>query len=174
MIVIFLVYEDFYATLTLASAYVSGCSFVPNRPSCPADQQCLATPLGQANISHQNVKLHKDVCLMENELNGHVVQRSDSSLSCRSENTLHSCNYGEKSENKIPEDSLGPEASERTGKYDIDVQAAESSHSTINWNTSCTFARPRIFCMQHALEIEEILKGKGGVHALIICHSGRL
>jgi hypothetical protein len=160
--------------LTHAFAYVSGCSFVPNRPSWPAEQQCLATPLGQANISHQNVNSHKDVRLRENEPNGPVLQHSDISHSCRSENTLHSCSDREKSENKIPENSLGLEVSEQTGKYDSDAQTAESSDGTINWNTSCTFARPRIFCLQHALEIEKLLEGKGGVHALIICHSGRL
>lgn len=156
--------------MTHASTYVSGCSFVPNRPSWPAEQQCLATPLGQANISHQNVNSRKDVCLKENEPIGPVLQHSDISYSCRSESTLHSCSDREKSENKIPEDSLGPEVSEQTGN----AQTAESSDGSINWNTSCTFARPRIFCLQHALEIEKLLESKGGVHALIICHSGRL
>ncbi|AQL09586.1 putative lysine-specific demethylase ELF6 [Zea mays] len=148
-----------------------GCSFVPSRPSWPAEQQCLATPLGQANISHQNVNSHKDVCLRENEPNGPVPQCNNISHSCRSENTLHSCSDRGKSENKISEDSLGPEVGEQTGKYVINAQAAESSDGTINWNTYCTFARPRIFCLQHALEIEKLLEGKGGVHGLIICHS---
>ncbi|AQL09591.1 putative lysine-specific demethylase ELF6 [Zea mays] len=147
------------------------CSFVPSRPSWPAEQQCLATPLGQANISHQNVNSHKDVCLRENEPNGPVPQCNNISHSCRSENTLHSCSDRGKSENKISEDSLGPEVGEQTGKYVINAQAAESSDGTINWNTYCTFARPRIFCLQHALEIEKLLEGKGGVHGLIICHS---
>jgi len=148
-----------------------GCSFVPTTPSWPAEQQCLATPLGQANISHQNVNSHEDVCLRENEPNGPVLQHNVISHSCRSENTLHSCSERDKSENKIPENSLGPEVSEQAGKYDGDAQTAESSDGTINWNASCTFARPRIFCLQHALEIEKLLEGKGGVHALIICHS---
>lgn len=172
----FLVYEDSYGTLTHAFAYVSGCSFVPNRPSWPEEQQDLATPtpLGKANISHQSVNSHKDVCLRKNEPNGTVLQHSNISHSCRSETTLQSCNDREKSEIKIPDDSLGPEVSEKTGKYDSDAQTADSSDGTNNWNTSCTFARPRIFCLQHALEIEKLLEGKGGVHALIICHSGRL
>ncbi|OEL38975.1 Lysine-specific demethylase SE14 [Dichanthelium oligosanthes] len=162
---------DSYGTLTNASAYVSGCSFVPNRPSCSAEQPCLATPVEQANIDHQNVKSHKDVCLAENELAGPVQQCSNSPHSCRSENTLHSCSKRGKSDNTIPKDSLGPEVSKQTVRGDIDAQAVESCDGTINWNTSSTFARPRIFCLQHALEIEELLEGKGGVHALIICHS---
>lgn len=40
------------------------------------------------------------------------------------------------------------------------------------WKTHNGFLRPRIFCLQHALEIEELLQSKGGAHVLIICHSG--
>ncbi|KAG8073479.1 hypothetical protein GUJ93_ZPchr0006g41415 [Zizania palustris] len=54
---------------------------------------------------------------------------------------------------------------------DVNVHAIEGSDNATNWNTSCTFARPRIFCLQHALEIQELLEGKGGVHCLIICHA---
>jgi hypothetical protein len=157
--------------MTNASAYVSGSSFVPNRTYCSAEQSYLATPTEQANSDPQNVKSHKDVSLAENELSGPVQQHSDSSHSRGSENTLHSCSNREKSDNTIPNDSLGPEV-KQTG--DIDVQTVEGCDGTINWNTSSTFARPRIFCLQHALEIEELLESKGGVHALIICHSGRI
>ncbi|KAF8397713.1 hypothetical protein HHK36_016635 [Tetracentron sinense] len=40
------------------------------------------------------------------------------------------------------------------------------------WNTSNGYLRPRIFCLEHALEIEELLHSKGGVNVLVICHSG--
>ncbi|KAI3917095.1 hypothetical protein MKX01_003544 [Papaver californicum] len=33
------------------------------------------------------------------------------------------------------------------------------------------FLRPRIFCLEHGLEIEELLQSKGGADVLIICHS---
>nr|CAD1835978.1 unnamed protein product [Ananas comosus var. bracteatus] len=42
------------------------------------------------------------------------------------------------------------------------------------WNTHNGFLRPRIFCLQHALEIEELLQSKGSAHVLIICHSDYL
>ncbi|KAK9168740.1 hypothetical protein Syun_000880 [Stephania yunnanensis] len=44
----------------------------------------------------------------------------------------------------------------------------EISHK---WNTSNRFLRPRIFCLEHALEIEDLLRSKGGANMLIICHS---
>lgn len=172
--VLFTVYEYSYGSLTNAYAYVSGCSFVPDRPSCSAEQPCLTTPMEQANTDHQNVKSHKGVCSVDNGLTGPVQQQSDSSHSCRSEYTLNSCSNKEKTDNTVPRVSLGAEVSKQTGRGDIDVQAVESCDGTINWNTNSTFTRPRIFCLQHALEIEELLEGKGGVHALIICHSGRL
>ncbi|KAJ4979660.1 hypothetical protein NE237_010440 [Protea cynaroides] len=42
------------------------------------------------------------------------------------------------------------------------------------WNTSNGFLRPRIFCLQHTLEVAEILHSKGGANVLIICHSDYL
>ncbi|KAJ6311510.1 hypothetical protein OIU77_013298 [Salix suchowensis] len=39
------------------------------------------------------------------------------------------------------------------------------------WNTSRKFSRPRIFCLEHGVQIEELLQSKGGANMLIICHS---
>lgn len=35
-----------------------------------------------------------------------------------------------------------------------------------------TYVRPRIFCLEHAIQVEELLSGKGGADLLVICHSG--
>lgn len=40
------------------------------------------------------------------------------------------------------------------------------------WNTSDQYLRPRIFCLEHAVQIEELLQSKGGANVLVICHSG--
>jgi hypothetical protein len=42
------------------------------------------------------------------------------------------------------------------------------------WNTSRKFLRPRIFCLEHGVQIEELLQSKGGANMLIICHSGEM
>ncbi|CAL9204061.1 unnamed protein product [Musa hybrid cultivar] len=55
-----------------------------------------------------------------------------------------------------------------------DVPERKSSDEISNWNTCNGFLRPRIFCLQHALEIEDLLRCKGGVRVLIICHSDYL
>ncbi|KAG8380515.1 hypothetical protein BUALT_Bualt06G0023700 [Buddleja alternifolia] len=39
------------------------------------------------------------------------------------------------------------------------------------WNISNVFLKPRIFCLEHAIEIEELLRSKGGANVLVICHS---
>ncbi|XP_020229657.1 probable lysine-specific demethylase ELF6 [Cajanus cajan] len=39
------------------------------------------------------------------------------------------------------------------------------------WNTSSKFLRPRIFCLEHAVQLVEMLESKGGANVLIICHS---
>ncbi|KAK8965837.1 putative lysine-specific demethylase ELF6 [Platanthera guangdongensis] len=39
------------------------------------------------------------------------------------------------------------------------------------WNVSNVLLRPRVFCLQHAIEVEELLQSKGGVNIRVICHS---
>lgn len=55
---------------------------------------------------------------------------------------------------------------------DKNTTVARCCDENMKWNTSSGFLRSRIFCLQHALEIEELLRCKGGAHVLIICHSG--
>lgn len=52
------------------------------------------------------------------------------------------------------------------------VSEADTSDEITNWNRSNGFLRPRIFCLQHALEAVELLQSNGGVHVLVTCHSG--
>lgn len=41
------------------------------------------------------------------------------------------------------------------------------------WSATRGFLRPRIFCLEHAIQIEEMLRSKGGANVLVICHSGK-
>ncbi|KAK4834815.1 hypothetical protein QYF36_000954 [Acer negundo] len=52
-----------------------------------------------------------------------------------------------------------------------DLPVPSVTKSTRRWNTSSNFLRPRIFCLEHALQIEELLRSKGGANILVICHS---
>ncbi|XP_020157215.1 probable lysine-specific demethylase SE14 [Aegilops tauschii subsp. strangulata] len=136
----------------------SGHPVIAKRPS---------SPVAESNFSHQNAESDKDGV----GLDGPLPPHNNSSHSCSSENTLNPCINTETTETKIPSARFGIEFSKQTGRGDIDAQATESCGNTVDWNISSAFVRPRIFCLQHALEIEELLEGKGGVHALIICHA---
>nr|XP_027189002.1 probable lysine-specific demethylase ELF6 isoform X2 [Cicer arietinum] len=39
------------------------------------------------------------------------------------------------------------------------------------WNISSKLLKPRIFCLDHAVQVVEMLQSKGGANVLIICHS---
>ncbi|CAM0870755.1 unnamed protein product [Alopecurus aequalis] len=120
--------------------------------------------------NHSNVpQCSPDHSISDKELDGPLLPHSNSSHSCSSENTLHPSINTETTGTKISSDGFGTESSKQTGRGDIDAKSVESCAGS--WNITSAFVRPRIFCLQHALEIEELLEGKGGAHALIICHS---
>ncbi|KAK4750238.1 hypothetical protein SAY87_027687 [Trapa incisa] len=39
------------------------------------------------------------------------------------------------------------------------------------WDTSSRYRRPRIFCLEHAIEVQDLLQSSGGANLLVICHS---
>ncbi|CAL1374252.1 unnamed protein product [Linum trigynum] len=49
--------------------------------------------------------------------------------------------------------------------------ALKDLHLPRGWDTSNRFHRPRIFCLEHGLQIRELLQSKGGANMLLICHS---
>lgn len=61
-------------------------------------------------------------------------------------------------------------SSNKTDKLGMSMRSPSGVVS--KWNLSSSFLRPRIFCLQHALEAENLLQCKGGAHLLVICHSG--
>ncbi|KAK9283768.1 hypothetical protein L1049_012020 [Liquidambar formosana] len=61
----------------------------------------------------------------------------------------------------VPDHSLPPK----------DLEIPSITKFNEGWTTSCGFMRPRIFCLEHAVQIEELLQSKGGAKMLVICHS---
>lgn len=43
----------------------------------------------------------------------------------------------------------------------------------MGWDISNASLKPRVFCLEHAIEIEELLSSSGGANVLVICHSGK-
>lgn len=62
----------------------------------------------------------------------------------------------------VPDLSLPPES----------LQMPLITNFEKGWNKSTELLRPRIFCLEHAVQIKELLQPKGGASMLIICHSG--
>ncbi|KMS97328.1 hypothetical protein BVRB_6g156070 [Beta vulgaris subsp. vulgaris] len=54
-------------------------------------------------------------------------------------------------------------------QYKTKISLSETNNDG-TWDTS-GFLRPRIFCLEHAVQIVELLKPKGGAKMLVICHS---
>lgn len=56
-------------------------------------------------------------------------------------------------------------------KGNIDDTPIESANAASLWKPSKGFLRPQVFCLQHAIEIEQQLQPIGGAHLLLLCHS---
>lgn len=53
----------------------------------------------------------------------------------------------------------------------MQLQVPSSTDSEKGMGSSGGSRRPRIFCLEHAIQTEELLRSKGGANVLVICHS---
>ncbi|KAH9324497.1 hypothetical protein KI387_004675 [Taxus chinensis] len=51
-----------------------------------------------------------------------------------------------------------------------DISALNERNASL-WKPSNGIMRPHVFCLEHALEVEERLHSMGGVHMLLLCHA---
>lgn len=65
--------------------------------------------------------------------------------------------------------SSGTDSEKGTG-----LQVALSRDLEKGTGSSGGSLRPRIFCLEHAIQTEELLRSKGGANVLVICHSGKV
>ncbi|KAK2968172.1 hypothetical protein RJ640_018265 [Escallonia rubra] len=52
-----------------------------------------------------------------------------------------------------------------------DLTVSSQVRFSKGWVTSSGSQRPRIFCLEHAIQIEKLLHSKGGANVLVLCHS---
>ncbi|XP_052199041.1 lysine-specific demethylase ELF6 isoform X2 [Diospyros lotus] len=52
-----------------------------------------------------------------------------------------------------------------------DLSISSEAKFQKGWHYTRGFLRPRIFCLEHAIKIEEMLHPKGGANVLVVCHS---
>lgn len=55
-----------------------------------------------------------------------------------------------------------------------EITTLSSKISDCEWNTSSRDIRPRIFCLEHTIELQRLLQPRGGLKFLAICHKGRI
>ncbi|KAG9138891.1 hypothetical protein Leryth_007509 [Lithospermum erythrorhizon] len=54
----------------------------------------------------------------------------------------------------------------------LNTDQASAAHKLLEgWNGSSGFLRPRLFCLEHAVQTERLLHARGGANILAICHS---
>ncbi|KAJ4882404.1 putative lysine-specific demethylase ELF6 [Raphanus sativus] len=71
-----------------------------------------------------------------------------------------------------PSENALKDLSEIQEEIDAQEITAQSSEKTNNseWNTSSGYIRPRIFCLEHTIELQRLLQSRGGLKFLVICH----
>jgi hypothetical protein len=57
-------------------------------------------------------------------------------------------------------------------RHSSSTMRSESGPTCLPHEQSEKVGRPRLFCLQHALQTEELLQKGGGARALAICHAG--
>ncbi|XP_031257332.1 probable lysine-specific demethylase ELF6 [Pistacia vera] len=80
----------------------------------------------------------------------------------------HPCMDLDLTKSSVSEDLFaGPDSS----MLQKDLALSSITKFNKRWNTSSKYLRPRIFCLEHAVQIEEIFRSKGGANILVVCHS---
>ncbi|KAF8115291.1 hypothetical protein N665_0029s0126 [Sinapis alba] len=70
-----------------------------------------------------------------------------------------------------PSENALKDLSDRQGEIDArEITAQSSEKSNCEWNTSSRYIRPRIFCLEHTIELQRLLQSRGGLKFLVICH----
>lgn len=89
---------------------------------------------------------------------------------------MHSLNHDEVSLTAPPsESSVSPHEGQTLQAYRLSLTDNAALTSKVDLGKECdVFRRPRIFCLEHAIQTEELLHTKGGANVLVICHSGKV
>lgn len=70
-----------------------------------------------------------------------------------------------------PSEKALKDLSERQGETDAqEIMTLSSEKSDCEWKTSSRYIRPRIFCLEHTIELQRLLQSRGGLKFLVICH----
>lgn len=90
-------------------------------------------------------------------------------------NGVHSLNHDEVSLSAHPSESaVSPHEGQTSQSRHLSHTDNAALTSKVDLEKECDVSRglrPRIFCLEHAIQTEELLHTKGGANVLVICHS---
>lgn len=151
----------------------SGISSLPNNSAYNTEYKHVSSPVEHL-VREQSLQSENALCAPRKDT---IFQHSNRLFSFDGEEeydgTVHM-----KTHAVVQNDLCSPNFSSTNPLNETDrllgTTMARCYNENTKWNTSNEFLRSRIFCLQHALEIEEMLQCKGGAHVLVICHSDYL
>lgn len=111
-------------------------------------------------------------CLWNTEFPLHAVDRME-------RNGGHFLNHDEVSLSSQPSESVvtpheGQTSQSHNPSHTDNAALTSKVELEKEWDFCRSFVRPRIFCLEHAIQTEELLHAKGGANVLVICHSGNV
>ncbi|KAJ8539951.1 hypothetical protein K7X08_026340 [Anisodus acutangulus] len=91
-------------------------------------------------------------------------------------NGVHSLNHDEVSLSaQLRQSAVSPHEGQTSQSHHLSHTDNAALISKVDIEKECDvsrgFLRPRIFCLEHAIQTEELLHTKGGANVLVICHS---
>lgn len=111
-------------------------------------------------------------CLWNTEFPLHAVDRIQ-------RNGVHSLNHDEVPLYAQPSESaVSPHEGQTSQSHHLSHTDNAAPTSKVDLEEECDVSRglvrPQIFCLEHAIQTEELLHSKGGANVLVICHSGNV
>lgn len=122
---------------------------------------------GSGVLKHVESDTHSDhKCLIEDYNRVDGIER----------NGVHSLNHEEVSLTSPPSESaVYPHEGQTPQSHHLSHTDNAALTSKVDLEKECDVSRgllrPRIFCLEHAIQTEELLHTKGGANVLVICHS---
>lgn len=110
---------------------------------------------------------------LENDLNEDITEDSDivsmpvmTNVSCKDV-------HHNRQASKAAQGNMLGSAAGNVSQENIPVteNAMGKGRTSSLWKPCKGFMRPHVFCLEHALEVEEQLRAMGGAHLLILCHA---
>lgn len=112
---------------------------------------------------------------LENDVDENIRENSDENSDIVSmpvmTNSSHIDVHHNKQTSKTAEGNMIRSGAGHDFQTNIPVTSVGKGRTSSLWKPCKGFMRPHVFCLEHALQVEEQLRALGGAHLLILCHA---